>query len=181
MTDWLFTSARLGFRRWTNDDLPFALALWSDPEVTRWIDARARFTEEDVRDRLAREIAYEREHGVQYWPAFLLDGGAHVGCCGLHPRDRERGVFEIGIHLRRERWGGGYAVEISRAVIAHAFDTVGATALFAGHHPDNDASRHLLPSLGFRSIGTEFYAPTGRDHPSYLLAADQRGEHDRDR
>ena len=43
--------------------------------------------------------------------------------------------------------------------------------MFAGHHPDNQASRRLLTRLGLRYTHDERYPPTGRDHPSYLLTA----------
>jgi len=41
--------------------------------------------------------------------------------------------------------------------------------LFAGHHPENHASRRILSKLGFRLTHEEFYPPTGLLHPSYLL------------
>ena len=78
---------RLGFRSWTEDDLPLAMGLWADPEVTRFIDARDRLSEQDVRGLLERQLAFEREHGIQYWPIFLLATGARLSmsdrsiCC----------------------------------------------------------------------------------------------------
>ena len=44
----------------------------------------------------------------------------------------------------------------------------GATALFAGHHPKNTASRALLLRLGFVYDHDAFYPPTGLYHPSYF-------------
>ncbi len=34
---YFLTSARLGFRQWTAADLPLAVALWQDAEVTRYL------------------------------------------------------------------------------------------------------------------------------------------------
>ncbi|HUV51221.1 MAG TPA: GNAT family protein, partial [Anaerolineae bacterium] len=45
--------------------------------------------------------------------------------------------------------------------------------LFAGHNPKNEASRHLLEKLGFRYSHDEYYAPTGLNHPSYMMTADE--------
>lgn len=50
-----------------------------------------------------------------------------------------------------------------------AFEELGAEALFAGHSPDNNASRHLFLKLGFTYTHDERYPPSGRMHPSYLL------------
>src|SRR5262245_2016509 len=113
------TSALLGFGRWTDDDLDLAMRLWGDARVTRMIGGP--FTEEQVRDRLAREIASEAAHGIQYWPIFRLRDAAHVGCCGLRPYGEDPGVLEIGFHIRHDHWGQGYASEAARAVIVLAF------------------------------------------------------------
>ena len=161
---------RLGFRPWSESDLGLALELWGDPAVTRLIGGP--FSPEQIRDRLAREMATQKTHGVQYWPIFLLVSDAHLGCCGLRPYRLEDGIYEIGIHLRAACWGQGYALEAARAVIAFAFENLGARALFAGHHPANGASRRLLATLGFPYTHDELYPPTGLNHPSYLLTAE---------
>jgi [ribosomal protein S5]-alanine N-acetyltransferase len=166
-------SKRLGFRAWTVEDLPLALGLWGDPEVTRLIDARGRLSEEQVWERLEREIATRDSHGVQYWPMFLLTTGEHVGCCGLRPYPAAEGVYEIGVHVCVRHWKQGYAEEATRAVMAHAFDTLHVAGLFAGHNPGNDGSRHLLSKLGFRYTHDEYYPPTGLQHPSYLFTLDE--------
>lgn len=122
-----------------------------------------------VPSRLQQEIKQEQETGLQSWPFFLLDGNGHAGCAGLRPSRAEERVYELGIHLRRTDWGKGLAKEAARAVIDYGFGTLGATALFAGHHPRNEASRRLLLKLGFVHTHEELYKPTGLLHPSYLL------------
>lgn len=164
--DYFLRSERLGFRGWRDADLDLALGLWGDAEVTKLIGGP--FTPEQVRERLAREIATQRDHGIQYWPIFLLADDTHVGCCGLRPYED---IYELGFHIRSAHWRRGYALEAARAVIHHAFDALGAKALFAGHNPKNAASRVLLETLGFRYQRDEYYAPTGLQHPSYLLLA----------
>lgn len=163
-------STRLGFRRWALSDFELANQLWGDPAVTRLIGGP--FTEDQVRSRLSHEIETQNAHGIQYWPIFLLGTGRHIGCCGLRPRDPDRAIYEIGFHIRKSEWRKGYAYEAARAAIAYAFDSMHAAALFAGHSPANESSRQLLQKLGFRLTHTEYYAPTGRDHPSYILSRD---------
>jgi ribosomal-protein-alanine N-acetyltransferase len=162
-------TSRLGFSRWSADDLALAVALWGDARVTRLIGGP--FPERWIRDRLTLEIATEAAIGCQYWPIFRLSDDAHVGCAGLRPVPGEPGVLELGFHLRPEHWGQGYATESARAAIGYAFTTLGASRLVAGHHPQNDASRHVLRRLGFRLTHDEFYPPTGLYHPSYALTA----------
>jgi RimJ/RimL family protein N-acetyltransferase len=92
-----------------------------------------------------------------------------VGCAGLRLYRPDERIYELGFHLRPEYWGRGLAEEAGSAAAAFAFGTLGAKALFAGHHPANAASRRVLAKLGFRFTHEEFYPPTGMMHPSYLL------------
>lgn len=170
---YFLVTSRLGFRSWREDDLPLALGLWGDYEVTKLIDARGPLTTNQVQDRLIKEIAAEKEHGVQYWPVFLLTTDEHVGCCGLRPYDLTKKIYEIGFHIRSTHWRRGYAAEAARAVMKYAFDTLKACALFAGHHPKNEASRILLEKLGFCYTHDEYYPPTGLKHPSYLFRVEE--------
>jgi RimJ/RimL family protein N-acetyltransferase len=167
------TTERLAFRLWREEDLDLATTLWGDPDVTRFIDARAGLSRAEVQERLLREIGTQREHEMQYWPMFLRGTDDLAGCCGLRPHDPASRVYELGVHVRRVHWGKGLAHEASEAVIAHAFRDRGASALFAGHHPQNAVSERLLVRLGFRRTHEELYRPTGLMHPSYRLGAPQ--------
>jgi len=160
-------SARLGFRWWEAPDLELAESLWGDPEVTRLIGGP--FPLEQIHQRLEQEIAGAKSNRMQYWPIFLLSNDDFAGCCGLRPYRPAGSIFEIGFHLRRAHWGQGYAQEAARVVIEHAFTSLGAKALFAGHHPENETSKRLLEKLGFRYERDEHYGPSGLMHPSYLL------------
>ncbi|MGB0581277.1 MAG: GNAT family N-acetyltransferase [Limisphaerales bacterium] len=160
---------RLGFRRWSEDDLGIATTQWGDPEVTRFLVDGGRLSAEGIRKRLEREIACHREHGIQYWPMFLLETDEHIGCSGLCPYDLDKNILETGFQVLPCHWRQGFAEEASRAVIRHAFDSLKVTALFAGHNPNNEAPRCLLSKLGFELTHEEFYEPTGLMYPSYLL------------
>jgi len=159
-------TARLAFRCWRDDDLPLARALFGDPRVTALVGGP--FDDAAVRARLAAEIDNQRVHRLQYWPLFLREAtNDFVGCCGLKPRAPD--VHELGFYIVPAQWRRGFAIEAARAVIAHAWDALGARALFAGHHPDNEASRRTLEALGFRYTHDELYPPTGLQHPGYEL------------
>ena len=165
-------TVRLGFGQWRLDDLWLADALWGDRRVTRLIGGP--FSAEQVKQRLLREIETMQSAGIQYWPLFWLADGDFVGCCGLRPHEPEARIFAFGYHLCPAYWGMGVALEAGQAVIDLAFDERGAAALFAGHHPENAASRRVLAKLGFRFTHEQIYPPTGLMHPSYLLIPQDR-------
>lgn len=177
MASYMITTARLGFRPWTEVDLDLALGLWGDLQVTRYIDARGALSKEQVQVRLDQEIAAELEHGYQYWPIFALEDGRHIGCCGLRPHGEVGPILELGVHIRSDEWSKGYATEAAQAVIDYAFDVLKIPALFAGHNPSNHASRHLLLKLNFRYSRDAYYQPTGLYHPSYMLTAQEHHAH----
>ena len=169
--DYFLKSQRLGFRCWQDEDLPLAMKLWGDSEVSALLGGP--FTPEQVRERLQQEIERKHNLGFQYWPIFLLDGDSHAGCAGLKPWRDEPLIYELGFHLRRDFWGQGLATEAARAVIEYAFGTLGAVALFSGHHPANRASRQVLLKLGFAYAGMELYPPSGVVEPVYWLRPPQ--------
>ena len=171
VSQYFLRTERIGFRPWAEDDLGLAVGLWGEAEVTKLIGGP--FSQEQIRSRLLLEISNLTSHGVQYWPIFLLSSHEHLGCCGLRPYRLDQGVYEVGVHIRTAHWGNGYAPEATRAIAAYAFDTLGATGLFAGHNPANEASRRLLGKLGFQYTHDEYYPPTGLQHPSYMLTAEE--------
>ncbi|MFT8323582.1 MAG: GNAT family N-acetyltransferase [Bacillus sp. (in: firmicutes)] len=149
-------------------DLELAKSLWGDSTVTKLISANGSFNENEIKERWSKEMIGQKIDNVQYWPIFELQTNEHIGCCGLRPYDLDKKIFEIGIHLKSLYWGKGYASEAVEAVINYAFDELKATNLFAGHHPDNNGSKHLLTKLGFKYSHNEYYSPTGLYHPSYF-------------
>lgn len=171
MPEYFLQTQRLGFRTWSPADLPLAEALWADPEVTRLVGGP--FSSDQIRARLDREITTQIDHGVQYWPIFLLASGENIGCCGLRPYRPEDGIIELGVHIRRAHFRHGFALEASATVMTHAFTALKVKALFAGHNPANEGSHRLLSRLGFRYTHDELYPPTGLQHPSYLVEASE--------
>lgn len=169
MRAYFLKTDRLGFARWQEGDFDLALSLWGNPEVTKYISANGIFTEEQIQSRLNKEIDNDKLYGVQYWPIFHLETNEHIGCCGLRPYDLEKGIYELGFHLKSQYWGKGYAFEAASAAIRFAFENLKAANLFAGHNPNNAASKKLLEKLGFKYTHDEFYPPTGLKHPSYLF------------
>lgn len=167
MDQYFLRTSRLGFRCWSEADLPLAIALWGDPTVTGFIGGP--FSDAAIKERLGRELASMSAHKAQYWPIFLLATGDFAGCAGLRPYKPEERIYELGVHLLPAYWGQGLAEEACRAVIYLGFESLDARTLFAGHHPANAASRRLLAKLGFQFTHDELYPPTGLMHPSYLL------------
>jgi len=167
MREYFLETERIAFSRWTQADYHLALLLWGDENVTRYISKTGKFTEQEIVNKLHLEVENLDKFNVQYWPIFEKVTEEFIGCCGLRPYEIENRIYEIGFHLRHKYWGKGFASEAARATIQYSLDELNATALFAGHNPNNISSKKILGKLGFEYIGDEFYEPTGLYHPSY--------------
>jgi ribosomal-protein-alanine N-acetyltransferase len=164
---YLLKSERLRFRWWATKDLPLALELWGDIEVTRFFGGP--FSEEEIQRRFKRERARGLVHGFQYWVLELLETGEFVGVCGLRPYRPVDEIIELGFHLRPKFWGRGLATEAARTAIAYAFSTYAPKKLAAGHHPENASSKRVIEKLGFRYSHEEPFAGLRMEIPYYLL------------
>ncbi len=106
--------------------------------------------------------ALEGEEGV----VFMIERSERlIGCTGY--RAMAADYAELGYWIGKPYWGQGYATELVRALIAHAFDKDGFDYLMAGHFTDNPASAAIIRKLGFVAQGSEM-----RDCAARGLAAD---------
>src|SRR5688500_4673492 len=146
---------RLRFGTWSEADLPLARRLWADAGVMRFL-TRAPLDDAAIRARLERERDNHERLGFQYWPMFLKETDAFVGCCGLklcpYQGSLDAPELELGFHLVPEMWGRGLATEAAKAAAGFAFDRLGVARLYAGHHPDNHASAAVLRKLRFEHL-----------------------------
>ncbi len=128
-------------------------AVWSDPEVTRYLPP-ARDIPRDHVDRLLDKAREEWEtQGFGIWSLREQDSGEFIGHCGLVVNQPPR--VELIYAVSRERWGQGLATEAAEAVVSYAGFALGITELDAIVFPDNDASARVLEKLGFVCCGGE--------------------------
>jgi RimJ/RimL family protein N-acetyltransferase len=78
-----------------------------------------------------------------------------IGACGLAQIDGP--APDLGYWIGAPYWGNGYATEAVRAVIDHAFTTLGHEAVQAGARVTNPASRRVLEKCGFQWTGVGLY------------------------
>jgi RimJ/RimL family protein N-acetyltransferase len=78
-----------------------------------------------------------------------------IGGCGL--AQLAGPAPDLGYWLGVPHWGNGYATEAARAVIDHAFGTLGYEGLQAGARCTNPASRRVLEKCAFQWTGVGLY------------------------
>jgi RimJ/RimL family protein N-acetyltransferase len=139
---------RLTLRPLAEGDLDDLVAMNGDPEVMAYIGPP--MTAEQV---ASEHPDWLRGHGDFGLWAGLVDGGfAGVWFLSRDPDDEHAG--EIGWRLPRHAWGQGYAVEGGRVLVAHGFDTLGLTRLWAETMAVNSRSRRVMERLGMTHVRT---------------------------
>lgn len=145
---------RLLIRSLTLDDDALVLRLLNEPGFLRYIGDKGVRDLEGARGYLRDgPLASYTRHGFGLWHVALKRDGAAIGMAGLLKRD-ELDDADIGYALLAEHGGKGYALEATRAVMAHARGLPGMHRVLAIVDPDNAASIRLLGKLGFQGEGT---------------------------
>ena len=119
--------------------------------IARWY--AGRWSQEQAL-RFAEEMERSwRDRGVGKWLAYADPAGAPIGRGGpsLAVVEGEERV-EIGWALRRAAWGRGYATEIGRAGLDHAFSVLGVEEVVSFTEVHNARSRAVMERLGMRYI-----------------------------
>src|SRR5262249_52933982 len=140
-------TASLDGRPVTADDLPFVSRVWNDERVAPTVGGVR--TDQQLRDRMEQWARHWNDHG---FGATLFEEratGQPVGWGGLQCSTIGIGeCLTVGYVIAPEVWGRGYATEIANASVAHAFDVLGATRLYASALATNAASRRVLEKAG---------------------------------
>ncbi len=148
---------RLVLRPRTTGDLGACVEMDADAEVVRYIPVAWDGPQEHaafLRERIGRVYP----PGLGYWAVVAKsDPAGFLGWVHLLPVDDDAAAAEIGWRLKRSAWGHGYATEAARAVLAHAFGTVGCARVVAATHADNVRSKKVVERLGMRLVGDFLY------------------------
>src|SRR5262249_49467004 len=114
-------TARLRLRPYRESDLDALHALWTDPQVRRylWDDAviERRLAAEVMRASIASTDAL----GFGHWAVCRGNGGALIGFCGFRPLDDSADI-ELLYGLAPPHWGRGLATEAARAMLRFGFE-----------------------------------------------------------
>ena len=160
----MIETERLLLRPWRADDRPALAAILGDPVVMR-------FSDHGPLDEAAQAAwLCEAMQAQERWAIMAADTGP-IGYVSLSDAAErvQPGDGELGMRLRRDVWGQGYAVEAARGVTRAKQGTF--ARLVAIVDPTNTRSVRLVKKLGFtfdRDIAFEGY-----NHPDHLFVADQ--------
>ena len=146
---------RLILRLPTLEDAEASFAIYSDPEVMKFIDGDEPFeTIETARKSIANGLRHYEQHGVCHYAVELKETGGMIGHCGFNIFEQTDDL-ELVIHLNRAFWGQGYATEAGKAVITYAVNKLEPNRIVALVIPENLASKRLIERCGLSFLAKE--------------------------
>ncbi|HEX5753099.1 MAG TPA: GNAT family N-acetyltransferase [Archangium sp.] len=160
---------RLTMRCSRLEDFEDSHALWSDPQVVRYITGKPS-TSEETWFRLLRNAGHWQLLGFGYWVVREKSTGRFVGEVGLADFRRDitpslGGAREAGWVLAPWAQGKGFATEAVRAGLRWAEERFGPERVVCLIDPRNEASVKVAHRCGFR----EFARSTYKGEPSMML------------
>ena len=144
---------RLRLRRSLPDDAPVISRYRSDPTIHRY-QGWERTDPDGVRAEI-EEMTDRAPGEAGGWVQLSVEDGTSgllVGDVGMSPAEDEPGVIKIGYTMAPEFQGRGYATEAVRALVAYAFDTLGADVVRAYANAKNVSSRRVAEKVGLRLV-----------------------------
>lgn len=156
--NYIFTSERLGFRVWTEEDLPEFAALNADqlvmehfPKPLTWDEA------EKFIERLQK---HHKRHGHCYYATEIKETREFIGFIGLAYQDYPTEftpAVDIGWRLKRSTWGNGYATEGAMRCLEYAFNTLKLVRVISTCTVNNIKSENVMRKIGMQKMGTFFH------------------------
>lgn len=160
-----FTSERLGFRNWRDEDLEAMLGLNQDPEVMNYFP-----TLQDADTTLSfikrMQVEYSK-FGYCYFAVEKLSNNEFLGFVGISNQDygEDLGKFvDIGWRLKKAAWGNGFATEGAKRCLSFAKEKLKMTKIYAVAPKINEASIAVMRKIGMNSV-KEFTHPKLIEYP----------------
>ena len=165
LKDYLFTSERLGFRPWFEEDLEEFAVINADPLVMKYFPKP--LTEEESAEFLHRLIKHYSKHRYCYFATEVLESSELIGFIGLayQTYDSEfTPAIDIGWRLKPAGWGKGYATEGAKRCLKYAFEELSLQAVVSTCPKKNHRSEAVMQKICMTKIG-EFDHPRLQEYP----------------
>ncbi len=149
LPNYLFTSARLGFRPWEETDLPKLIAMNADPVVMEYFEDTMTAEESSAFfERMEKEY---QNSGHCYFPVEELATGDFIGIIGLSLKTFESDYtpnVDIGWRLVQKHWHKGYATEGAKCCLQYGLKNLGLKKIISLTPVINTKSENVMKKIG---------------------------------
>jgi RimJ/RimL family protein N-acetyltransferase len=147
----LYQTRRLQVRHLRPGDEAALMAIYGDPAVAHWLGDGTPLTAALCSVWISVSINNYATQGYGNCAVIERATGEFIGGCGIvhPPSDPPRQhPAELIYALRQDRWGQGYATEMTAPMLQHGARLAGLSRILATIDPDNAASERVLRKLG---------------------------------
>lgn len=156
---YLFTSERLGFREWQDDDIPLMAAINADEKVMEFFSGVKSYKEtEEFVKRMQKQFI---QKGYCYFAVEELESVEFIGFIGISEQTFVADFTpctDIGWRLHSDKWGKGYATEGAKRCLEYGFEQPGLERIYAIAPKINARSERIMNKTGMRKV-KEFMHP----------------------
>jgi len=149
---------RILLRPWTHEDVDALHALWTEPEMRRYLWDDGVITRDTAEKLVESHLVTANKYGIGYWalhipPPIALLAAPISGFCGFRFIGDSSDV-ELVYGLHAEYWGKGLATEACRAALAYLWRSTEFPQVYASTDPPNDRSVQLMLRLEMTHVST---------------------------
>lgn len=150
----LFETQRLLIRHLELTDTDSMFAIFSLPEVTKWMGDGSPLTRELCEKWI--EVSQKNYAAKGFGASAVIEKSTHefIGCSGI-VYDSERQEPEIIYAFQPNAWGKGYASELVPAMLNYGLTQCGLTYILATIAEPNKASAHVIKKAGMQFVAKE--------------------------
>jgi ribosomal-protein-alanine N-acetyltransferase len=145
----ILETTRLILRHQVLDDLEDLWALYSNPNITKYIPDAPR-TRAEAQEELEWNMHGHPKHPeLGLWATMHKESGKFVGRCGLLPWTiEEQHEVEVAYTIVEDFWGQGLGSEAAQGILEYGFEELNLSRLICLIDPDNIASQKVAEKIG---------------------------------
>lgn len=155
MKTYLFRSKRLGFRNWTDSDVPKLAKINTSKEVMKFFPST--LSDAETQEFIIRMRKHYLEHSYCYFAVDRLKDNAFIGFIGLLTQNYKSSFtpcVDIGWRLSNDYWNQGYATEGALRCLDYGFNTLQLKLIKSVCPCINKPSENVMKKLGMEKITT---------------------------
>jgi RimJ/RimL family protein N-acetyltransferase len=158
----ILETKRLLLRHLALSDLDDLFALYSDPDVVRYIPDAPRTLDETREDLEWFMNGHPKFPELGLWGTIHKETAQFIGRCGLLPWKIDgRDEVEVAFALSKAYWGQGLATEVAQALVRYGFEHLRLSRLICVIERENQASIRVASKIGmtFEKEAKDEYGP----------------------
>ncbi len=139
----LISDGAVTIRPLQSTDAEALIGMLGDADLMRFALRERPYARAEAEEFLG--IHFTSSRALGFWPVTVSSTDEPIGFCALktcHYFGPEE--VDFGWVIAAGHQGRGYATRLGHLLIAHALESVGLARVFAGCHPNNAASEHVL-------------------------------------